>query len=108
MSTNLTSEPKLDLVQVRRIRSMRPAPENNEVYNAIASDNPDLIELANSIRDHGVQDPLLISTDGYIISGHRRRAAALLAGLTEVPVRIHPISRADDPAASGRNEFAAG
>jgi hypothetical protein len=50
--------PKLDLVQFRRIRSIRPAPENNEVYNAIASDNPDLIELARSIQEHGVQDPL--------------------------------------------------
>src|SRR5271169_4110815 len=33
-------------------------------------------------------EPILISTGGYIISGHRRRAASLLAGLTEVLVRI--------------------
>ena len=50
------------------------------------------------IQAHGVQEPILISTDGYIISGHRRRAASLLAGLPEVPVRIYPISRQDDPA----------
>jgi hypothetical protein len=42
-------------------------------------------------------EPILISKDGYIISGHRRRVAAALAGLTRVPVRIYPISRAKEP-----------
>jgi hypothetical protein len=40
--------------------------------------------------------PILISRDGYIISGHRRRVASYIAGLNEVPVQIHPISRAEN------------
>lgn len=51
-------------------------------------------ELAESIKEYGVQEPLLVrprknGLPGYeIISGHRREHAAILAGLTEVPVTI--------------------
>lgn len=50
-----------------------------------------LEELAASIREHGVIQPLLVSRDetggGYIlIAGERRWQAAKLAGLAEVPV----------------------
>lgn len=87
---------ELDLVQARPLTSIMPAPENNDVYKAIAFDDPELHELARSTRDRGIQEPILISKDGYIISGHRRRMAAFLAELTEVPVRVCPVSRADD------------
>lgn len=49
-----------------------------------------LEELAASIREHGVIQPLLVSrdeNDGYIlIAGERRWQASKLAGLAEVPV----------------------
>ena len=53
-----------------------------------------MYRLSESIKEYGIQEPLLIrpsmQEDGKyeIISGHRRRQAAILAGLTEVPVRI--------------------
>src|SRR5580704_4744128 len=94
------SQPELDLVQVRSLDSIIPAPENDNVYNAIAFDDPQIIDLARSIKEHGVQEPLLISRDGFIISGHRRRVASYLAGLEKVPVRIHSVSRAES-----REEF---
>jgi hypothetical protein len=87
---------ELGLVQVCDIASIRPAPENDDVYNAIAWDDPEIQELADSIKELGVQEPLLISRDGFIISGHRRRIGALIAGLKTVPVRVHEISRAED------------
>ena len=59
--------------------------------------DPEILELARSIKEHGLQDPPIISSDGYIISGHRRRIASYLAGLTEVPVQIYPISRQANP-----------
>ena len=73
-----------------------PAPENDAVYNAISWDDPDIHELARSIKEHGVQEPLLVSRDGYLISGHRRRVAAYIAGLTQVPVRVHSVSRIEN------------
>jgi hypothetical protein len=65
-------------------------------------DSPDVQELARSIHARGIQEPILISEDGYIISGHRRRIAAHIVGLTEVPCRVHPISRAKDPDGFGQ------
>src|SRR6516162_1651319 len=100
VSVNGQREGELDLVLVRFLDSISPAPENDNVYQAIAWDDPEIIELARSIKARGVQEPLLISRDGFIISGHRRRIAAYLAGLKQVPVRIHPVSRAEN-----RGEF---
>lgn len=55
--------------------------------------NAALYELAQSIRQEGMLVPLIVrpldGADGYeIISGHRRKLAALWAGLEEVPVLI--------------------
>ncbi len=41
-------------------------------------------------------EPLVVTLDGYILSGHRRFAAARLAELKQVPVRVVPIRRSDD------------
>lgn len=48
-----------------------------------------LAELANSIKNHGIIQPLVVSRDGgryEIIAGERRFQAAKLAGLQKVPV----------------------
>jgi len=58
-----------------------------------------LDELAESIRQHGVIQPLLVTETGageyMIIAGERRWRAARLAGLTEVPVIIRQYSEKD-------------
>ena len=89
-------QPELDHVQVRSLDSIKPAPENDDVYNAIAWDDPEISELARSIKERGLLDPILISSDGYIISGHRRRIASYLAKLELVQVRVHPVSRTEN------------
>lgn len=52
----------------------------------------DLAELAESIREHGVLQPLTVRSmgDGYyqIVAGERRWRASRIAELKEVPVRI--------------------
>ena len=63
--------------------------------------NTGLCELMRSIEKEGVLVPLLVRTnpygDGYeVISGHRRKEAALWAGETEVPVVIRELD--DDQA----------
>ncbi len=50
-----------------------------------------LIDLANSIREHGVISPLVVTRrpDGYmIIAGERRFRASKMAGLDSVPVIV--------------------
>ena len=54
-------------------------------------DNEELQALCDSIREYGVLSPLLArpTEDSYeIISGHRRKAAALKLGLDKLPVLV--------------------
>ena len=69
------------------IDEIRPSPENWEIYRRPEAD-ADLPSLAESIREIGIQQPLIVSEDMFIISGHRRHAAAQLAGLSHVPAII--------------------
>lgn len=58
----------------------------------------ELQELADSIRDQGILQPLIVreSGDGYeLAAGERRLKAAKLAGLTRVPVIVKSISDFD-------------
>jgi len=58
-----------------------------------------LAELADSIRSHGVLQPLLVRrhVDGYeLIAGERRWRAARIAGLTTVPAVVRNDMQADE------------
>jgi hypothetical protein len=74
---------------------IRPSPENDNLYRPVDTNDPDIRSLAVSIVERGVLDPLVITTDGFILSGHRRYAAARLAGLDKVPCRRVDILRRD-------------
>jgi ParB family chromosome partitioning protein len=56
----------------------------------------ELRELADSIREYGIIEPIIIEADGEgaytIVAGERRFRAARLAGLREVPVSIRSYS----------------
>jgi ParB family chromosome partitioning protein len=61
------------------------------VTKNIRTSPTDLEELASSIRQHGLLQPLLVSKtlQGFeLIAGFRRLKSAEIAGLTEVPVRV--------------------
>jgi hypothetical protein len=75
---------------------LRPCPENDEVYGPQSLNDPDILSLIASIKEYGVTDPIRISTDNVIISGHRRRFCANHAGRLEVPVIRESISYKDD------------
>jgi len=76
-------------------RDLKPSPENSKVYKPVDSDDPAIKELARGIAKDGVLEPLVVSADGYVISGHRRREAAILAGLETVPCRRKNIMHTD-------------
>jgi len=55
----------------------------------------DLVELAASIEEHGIIQPLVVSRapDGYqLIAGERRWRAARLAGLSQVPIIVKDVA----------------
>ena len=83
-------------VSLRWLNSINPSPENEKLYRPVDPADPEVQALADSIRTHGVQEPLVISADDWIISGHRRHAAARLAGKRKVPCIVNPIRREDD------------
>lgn len=67
----------------RNPTDLTPHPLNDEIYGDGA--DTDLIE---SIRTKGILNPLLITHDNRIISGHRRWEAAISIGLDAVPVVV--------------------
>lgn len=70
------------------IAEIRPNPDQPRSY----VDPAGLEELASSIREHGVLQPIIVRRDaeaGYVlVAGERRWRAARLAGLSEVPAIV--------------------
>lgn len=73
-----------------------PARENGEVYRPTDPDDPAIKELARYIAQEGVLEALVVTIDNVVLSGHRRREAAILAGLSVVPCRVKNI-HSNDP-----------
>ena len=68
----------------------------------------DLTELAESIKDLGVLQPVGLTKDNELIFGRRRVEASRLAGLSKVPVRfidIEPGARAEYDENECRKDF---
>lgn len=78
------------------LSEISPAPENDELYRPISFDDPEIVALADSIQQFGLREPIVVSTDGWIISGHRRYAACCKLGLARVSVRVESVRREDD------------
>jgi ParB-like chromosome segregation protein Spo0J len=83
-------KPEIGLVSISVIPVdwLRPSPENDDLYRPVDPTDPEIVEMALSIRAHGIQEALIVTADFFIVSGHRRLAAAKLAGLTAVPCKI--------------------
>lgn len=84
-------------IRSRSIGRIRPSPENERLYRPVDPTDSEVVALAQSIRNHGIQEPLVVTQDGWILSGHRRHVAARLAGLKAVPCRFYPMRRDADP-----------
>lgn len=69
--------------------------EPNREQPRITFDEDKLIELSESIKQHGILEPLLVvKRDDYymIVAGERRWRAAKMAGLKQVPVNIKDLT----------------
>ncbi len=85
------------------LRSVMAGPSVQEVAVSLIDPNPlqprsqfdeaDLQGLAQSIREYGVLQPLVVERDGdryRLVAGERRLRASQLAGATRVPVVVRP------------------
>ena len=57
-----------------------PSPENGRLYNPVDQGDGELAKLAASIKQVGLHEPLVVTADNFIVSGHRRYAAMQLNG----------------------------
>ena len=89
-------KPEIGLVR-KRLSTVLPSPENDQLYRPVRPDDPEIQALAESIRDRGLLEPIVVTSDGRIVSGHRRYAACKIAGLRTVLCRVLSIHSVDDP-----------
>ena len=84
----MSALPKKQDLSHLSVAIIRTAPENDLIYDRFGIANADDRALTISIRDNGMQEPLAVSADLYLLSGHRRLAAARYLGMKSVPVRL--------------------
>ena len=65
-----------------------PSPPNEELYRPVDRNDPEIKALGRSLRREGQLEQIVVSADGFILSGHRRREAAIVEGLEVVRVRV--------------------
>jgi hypothetical protein len=74
-------------VEMPPIGYIKPSPENDAVYGEIEHDEQ-MENLIESIRRKGLEEPLILTEDLFVLSGHRRLYALEHLGWDMVPVRI--------------------
>ena len=92
-----TIEPELCWLN---LADLRPHPDNPRAQVG------ELTELVRSINAHGILEPLVVLPADdhgvyFIVAGHRRHAAGLKAGVTEVPAVIRHMT----PSRSSRRSY---
>jgi ParB/RepB/Spo0J family partition protein len=89
--TAMTATGKFQLVPIDQIHDSPLNPRRH-------LDSARTQELVESMRQHGVIDPLIlrpINGQYEIASGHRRRAAAAIVGLQDLPALVRPLTDAE-------------
>ena len=74
------------------INQLNNCPINSEIYR-----DSDVGDLVNSIGDIGLLQPIVVTPDNTIISGHRRFNAIQSLGWTEVEVEVKEVEEDSIP-----------
>jgi ParB family transcriptional regulator, chromosome partitioning protein len=73
-------------VEVWDLKRIKPNPLNPR--GEIHEDDPSIQELAISIKEHGLLEPILVTRNGMCVAGHRRRVACVIAGVERARVIV--------------------
>jgi ParB family chromosome partitioning protein len=76
---------------------LKPHPKNKEFFPDALPENI-WQELVTDVRENGIINPLIVTTDYVVLAGHLRLEAAKEAGLERVPVVIRDVDPASDEA----------
>ncbi len=87
MSNNTKGAQALTLPTETQLKVVTQNPDKLIAYDSNARTHSDkqIAQIAASIRKFGFVNPVLIGSDGIVIAGHGRVAAAIQLGLCEVP-----------------------
>jgi hypothetical protein len=85
-----------DPIRMVPLDTIKPHWLNDRIYGPVDPKDPEAQALAESIKEYGLRESLVLTSDLYLLSGHRRRVAASLAGLQSVPCQIEDFD-AHDP-----------
>jgi hypothetical protein len=86
-----------DIFEVR-VEDIKPAVVNDVVYGATDPDDKRLDDLVVAMSKQGQLEPVVLTTDNVLLSGHRRRAAALWLKWETLKARYHqPPVHSSDP-----------
>jgi hypothetical protein len=67
------------------LSAIHPSPDNNKLYRPVDSNDPAIRQMAVEMAAEGApREPITVSSDYYIVSGHRRFCAAKVAKLKEL------------------------
>lgn len=77
-------------MDTRRPAQLRP--HNANPRGPVSDTDPGIAELAASIREVGLLQPIVITPENVVIAGHRRLVAAHLAGVQTVPVIVRNVT----------------
>lgn len=81
-------------MQYIAIDKLKPHPRNEEFFDDITGDKWE--EFKQSISSFGVREPIIITQDNVIVSGHQRVRACKELGITEVPYEQHTYSTEEE------------
>jgi DNA modification methylase len=73
----------LNQIEMRRIADLKPYERNARTHSP-----EQVAQLAESIRQFGFTNPVLVTTGGQVVAGHGRIEAAKSAGIQDVPVLV--------------------
>src|SRR6187455_913098 len=93
----------VDLLASRAAATRERSVPVGSLETPAVDDVPALVPLIESVKKHGVLQPLLVQERNgsmRVIAGRRRLAAAIAAGVREVPCIVHDVS--DEGAAALR------
>src|SRR5262249_26256343 len=95
MAMNAKRENGLVRISAGPLAHLKPAKVNDQVYRPVDTEEAGFLTLVESVRSRGILEPLTVTLDWVILSGHRRYAAAKAAGLTTVPCQVRAIWSTD-------------
>ena len=67
-------------IEQKKLDELNPDVNNSRVHN-----EEQIQQLANSIKEFGFTNPIIIDEDNSVLAGHGRLKAATVAGLKKVP-----------------------